>query len=67
MQLDARGGIVIAVAANRQAAHALDQVERIAAFQGAQGVAENPAEQPDVLAQGQILFRRDHGHCSRNR
>ncbi len=39
---------------------ALDQVEHVGAFLVAHGVAEDPSEQPDIVAQPGIFFQRQN-------
>ena len=46
---------LLAVEADGILSDALDQAEHCTAFLAANGVAENAAEQPDILAQWQVL------------
>jgi hypothetical protein len=55
LQLGPRLGVVVAVEGDRAATDALDEVEGVRALLLAHGVAEQAAEQADVLAQRLIL------------
>ena len=50
--------LVVAMEADRGLADALDEIEHLAAFLLAHGVAEQAAEQADVVAQRRVLFGR---------
>ena len=63
LQRVASGFVVVAMEANRQLPNTLDDVEDRLSFALANGVAENSAEQPDVVTQGPVLV----GACIRNR
>ena len=54
-QLTPRRGLVVAVETDRGQPDALDDVEHLAALLLAHGVAENPAEQTDILFQRRVL------------
>jgi hypothetical protein len=58
----ARGGVVVAVQAQREAADLLDALEEPGALLLAHGVAEQAAEQADVVAQGLVLVGGRDGH-----
>ncbi len=55
-ELAARARLVVAMEADRGLADALDEIEDLAAFLLAHGVAEQAAEQADVVAQRLVLF-----------
>ncbi len=55
LQLAAGGVVLVAAEADRALADRLDQVEHGLALLGAHGVAEHPAKQADVVAEGQVL------------
>src|SRR5688572_3454331 len=57
-ELQARGLILVAMEADRGFSDALDGLEDVVAFLGADRVAEYPAKQPDVLTQRQVLVRQ---------
>ena len=52
----AGGGVQIAVEADRRLADVLDHIENSIAFLFSHGVAEQAAEQADVVAQRQVFF-----------
>ena len=54
-QLTPRRGLVVAVETDRGLANLLDQFEHLFAFLLADGVAEDPAEQADVVAQRHVF------------
>ena len=60
------GGIVVAMETQGELADFLDALEHGDAFLLAHGVAEQAAEQADVVAQGLVLIRAGCGHdlCS---
>ena len=55
LELAARGFVLVAVEADRGLADALDDLEDRLALLAADRVAEDAAEQPDVIAQRKIL------------
>ena len=55
LELAPRGDLVVAMEADRGPADLLDQLEHLLAFLLAHGVAEDSAEQADVVAQRQVL------------
>ena len=57
LQLLARALVGVAMELHPGAADVLDQLEHFLAFLGAHGVAEDPAEQPDVVTQRGVFFR----------
>src|SRR4051812_18489182 len=59
-QLAPGGAVLVAMEAHRALPDALDDLEYLRALLIAHGVAENPAQQPDILAQPRIrLYRGD--------
>ena len=56
--MSARGGVLVAVEADRRLADALDQRENVLPLLLAHGVAEQPAEQADVVAQRGVFVVR---------
>ena len=56
LQVLQAGRIVLLAVVDRRAADALDQIEDLGAGLLADGVAEQPPEEPDVLAQLAVLF-----------
>ena len=57
-ELAPRRPVVVAVEPDRGLPDALDQVEHVGAFLVAHGVAEDAPEQPDVIPQPGIFFKR---------
>jgi hypothetical protein len=55
LQLGARVFVEITIEAHRILADTFDDVEDLATLLLTDGVAENPAQQPNVLAQGKVL------------
>ena len=55
-KLAPRRDFVVAMEADRGLADALDEIERLAAFLFAHGVAEQPPEQADVVAQRRVFL-----------
>ena len=55
LELAPRGDLVVAMEADRSPADLLDQLENLFALLLAHSVAEDPAEQADIVAQGHIL------------
>ena len=51
-------GVALQAVGHRELAHALDQLERLVPFLLADHVAQDAAQQPDVLDQRAILLRR---------
>ena len=58
LELAPRQTVLVAVETDRGLANALDQVEGVGAFLVPHGVAEDTAEQPYIVAQPGIFFRR---------
>ena len=59
-KLAPRRFVVIAVEPDRGLPDAFDQVEHVGALLVAHGVAEDPPEQPDVVAQPGVFFQRQN-------
>ena len=67
VKLAPRAGLVVAMEADRGLADALDEIEDLAAFLLAHGVAEQAAEQADVVAQRRVLLVVGAGGADRRR
>ncbi len=59
-ELTPRRAVIVAVEADRGLADAFDQIEHVGAFLVAHSVAEDASEQPDVIPQPGIFFKRQN-------